>query len=72
MTGTVKEVDARQAVITLADEVEGILKASDISIDHVSDARTMLSVGDSVEVKVVGVDKNSCADRVDQSERHRR
>ena len=59
--GTVKEVDARQAVITLAEEVDGILKASDISIDHVSDARTMLSVGDSIEVKVVGVDRKTRA-----------
>jgi small subunit ribosomal protein S1 len=35
------------------------LKASDISIDHVSDARTMLSVGDSIEVKIVGVDRKT-------------
>jgi len=59
VTGTVKEVDARQAVLTLAEEVEGVLKASDISIDHVGDARTMLSVGDSIEVKIVGVDRKT-------------
>ncbi|MGB1342962.1 MAG: 30S ribosomal protein S1 [Pseudomonadales bacterium] len=59
VTGTVKEVDAKQATIQLADEVEGILKASDLSIDHVSDARTALTVGDTIEVKIVNVDRKN-------------
>lgn len=57
VTGKVKEVDAKQAVIELAEEVEGILKASDISQDRVEDARNALSVGDEVEVKIVSADR---------------
>jgi len=57
--GVVKEVDAKGAVITLADSVEGYLRASEISRDRVEDARTHLKPGDAVEAKFVGVDKKS-------------
>ncbi len=57
--GTVKEVDAKGAVITLADHVEGYLRASEIQRDRVEDARTLLKEGDSVEAKFIGVDKKS-------------
>ena len=57
--GTVKEVDAKGAVITLADEVEGYLRASDIARERTEDASKVLSVGDEVEAKIVGVDRKS-------------
>ena len=59
VTGTVKEVDAKGLVITLADGVEGYLRASDISRDRVEDARTLYNVGDEVEAKFMGIDKKS-------------
>ena len=57
--GTIKEVDAKGAVVTLADYVEGYIRASEIQRDRVEDARTLLKEGDSVEAKFVGVDKKS-------------
>ncbi len=57
--GVVKEVDAKGAIITLADSVEGYLRASEISRDRLEDARTQLSVGDEIEAKFIGVDKKS-------------
>jgi len=57
--GTVKEVDAKGAVITLADNVEGYLKASEIQRDRVEDASKLLKVGDEIEAKFVGVDKKT-------------
>jgi small subunit ribosomal protein S1 len=57
VTGTVKEVDAKQAVLEMAEEVEGILKASEISIDRVEDARNAVNVGDEIEVKIISVDR---------------
>ena len=57
--GVVKEVDAKGAVITLADSVEGYLRASEIQRDRLEDARTQLSVGDQVEAKFIGVDKKT-------------
>ena len=57
--GTVKEVDAKAAVLTLADDVEGVLKASEISRDKVEDARNALKVGELVEVKIISVDRKN-------------
>jgi small subunit ribosomal protein S1 len=61
VTGKVTEVDAKGAVIKLSDEVDGYLKAVDISFDRVDDARSELNVGDSVEAKVINVDRKSRA-----------
>lgn len=57
--GVVKDVDTKAAIISLADEVEGILKASEISRDKVDDARTALTVGSDVEVKIINVDRKN-------------
>ncbi len=59
VTGEVIEVDAKSVVIKLAEEVEGVLKASDISRDKVEDARALYKVGDSVEAKIISVDRKS-------------
>ena len=57
--GTVKEVDAKAAVVTLADGVEGVIKVADISRDKIADASTALSVGDEVEAAVINVDRKN-------------
>ncbi len=57
--GTVKEVDAKMAIIELADNVDGQLRASELSSDRVEDARSVLNVGDKVEAKFIGVDRKS-------------
>lgn len=57
--GIVKEVDAKGAVIELADGVPGYLRASEIKRDKVEDARTLLKEGDAVEAKFIGVDKKT-------------
>jgi small subunit ribosomal protein S1 len=57
--GTVKEVDAKGAVITLAENIEGYLRASEIQRDRVEDATKLLNVGDEVEAKFIGVDKKN-------------
>jgi len=57
--GVVKEVDAKAAVLILADDVEGTLKASEISRDKVEDARNAVKVGETVEVKIISVDRKN-------------
>ncbi len=59
VNGTVREVDARGAVVDLGEGVEGYLRASDISRDRIDDARTVLKEGDAVEAKVMGVDRKN-------------
>jgi small subunit ribosomal protein S1 len=57
--GVVKEVDARGAVIELAEGVEGYLRASDIKEERVDDATRELSVGDEVEAKFISLDRKN-------------
>ncbi len=57
--GTVRDVDARGAVIDLGNGVEGQLRASELGRDRVEDARTVLKAGDQVEAKFTGVDRKS-------------
>jgi small subunit ribosomal protein S1 len=57
--GTVREVDAKGAIITLGDTIEGYLRASELSRDRVEDARTLLKEGDAIEAKFIGVDRKN-------------
>ena len=55
--GVVKEVDAKGAVVELADGIEGYVAARDIANERVDDATQYLKVGDKVEAKFVGMDR---------------
>ncbi|RYY75153.1 MAG: 30S ribosomal protein S1 [Gammaproteobacteria bacterium] len=57
--GIVKEVEAKAATITLAPDVEAVLKASELSREKVEDARNLLKVGDEVEAKIIAVDRKN-------------
>ncbi len=57
VTGRITEVEPKQALVELAEDVQAVLKASEISIDRVEDARNFLNVGDEIEVKIVSVDR---------------
>jgi small subunit ribosomal protein S1 len=57
--GTVKEVDARGAIIDLGNGVEGQLRGSDLARDRIEDARTVLKVGQEIDAKFTGVDRKT-------------
>jgi small subunit ribosomal protein S1 len=57
--GTVKSVDTKAAMIDLGDDIEGILKASEISRDKVEDVKTVLKEGEELELKVLNVDRKN-------------
>ena len=59
VNGTVAEVDARGATITLADGIVGYIRASDVSRDRVDDVASVLKVGDAVEAKFMNVDRKT-------------
>ncbi len=59
VTGTVKSVDAKGAVIQLEPEVEGYLRASEVSRDRVEDARTLLKEGDAVTTMIINIDRKN-------------
>ncbi len=59
VSGTVKSVDAKGAVIDLGQDVEGYLRASEISRDRVEDARNLLKEGDEVTALVINIDRKN-------------
>jgi small subunit ribosomal protein S1 len=59
VTGTVKAIDAKGATIQLDSDVEGYLRASEVSRDRVEDIRTRLKEGDKVTAMVINVDRKN-------------
>ena len=59
VTGTVKSMDAKGAVITLDNDVESYLRASEVSRDRVEDIRSHLKEGDTVEAMIINVDRKN-------------
>ena len=57
--GVVKSVEAKGALITLSEEVEGYLRASEISRDRVEDATTQLKEGDQIEALIINLDRKA-------------
>jgi len=57
--GKVSAVEAKEAVVDLTDEVQAILKASEISAERVEDARNALKEGDEVEARIINVDRKN-------------
>ncbi len=57
--GKATEVDAKGVTVSLAETVEGYLRASEISDERVDDASKHYSVGDDVEAKFTAVDKKN-------------
>ena len=59
VTGTVKSIDAKGAVIQLDGDMEGYLRASEVSRDRVEDIRTKLKEGDSVTAMIINIDRKN-------------
>ena len=59
VTGTVKSIDAKGAVIALTEEIEGYLRASEVSRDRVEDIRAKLKEGDAVTTMIINVDRKN-------------
>ena len=59
VTGVVKSLDAKGAVIDIGGEMDGYLRASEISRDRVEDIRTHLKEGDTVEAMIINVDRKN-------------
>ena len=59
VVGVIKSVEAKEAIITLAEDVEATLKASEISRDKVEDARNALKEGEDIEAKITNIDRKN-------------
>src|SRR5262249_54372494 len=52
-------IDAKGAVIRLAGDVEGYLRASEVARDRVEDIRTHLKEGDAVTAMIINIDRKN-------------
>jgi len=73
--GTVKSVDARGAVITLDGDMDGYLRASEVSRDRIDDLTKVYKEGDEVEAMIINIDRktrsiNLSIKAKDQAEQH--
>jgi len=59
VTGKVKSIDAKGALIALDTDVEGYLRASEVSRDRVEDIRTHLKEGDEVKAMIINIDRKN-------------
>ena len=57
--GIISEVDERNALISLADKVNGLLNILEVSRDKVEDMRSSFRPNDEIEAKIVGFDKKN-------------
>ena len=57
--GVVESVGPKEASIRLAEDVVGVLKASEISVDRMEDARKGVSEGQELELKIISVDRKN-------------
>src|SRR5215475_5695606 len=55
--GKVKSLDAKGAIVTLENDVEGYLRASEVSRDRVEDIRQHLKEGDAVNAMIINIDR---------------
>ena len=57
--GTVKSVDARGAVVTLDGDMEGYLRASEVSRERIDDLTKVYKEGDAIEAMIINIDRKS-------------
>jgi len=59
VNGVISEVDERNALVSLAEKVNGLLNISEVSRDKVVDMRSSFRPKDEIEAKIVGYDKKN-------------
>src|SRR5690606_19231123 len=57
--GTMKSVEPKGSVVTLSVDVEGYLRASEISAGRVEDATTVLQEGANIEAMIINIDRKA-------------
>ena len=56
---TVKSVNATEAVVVLADDIEAILPLKEASTNKIDDLTKLINVGDEISVMITNIDKKN-------------
>ncbi|MCY4045588.1 MAG: 30S ribosomal protein S1 [Cellvibrionales bacterium] len=57
--GKITEVDSKSVTVNLAEDIDGVIKASELSVDKVEDAKNVVKVDEEIEAKIVSVDRKN-------------
>ncbi len=57
VAGKVIELDNKRAVVDLGNDIQGIIRAGEITNERVNDVRDFLNVDDEVEARILGPDR---------------
>jgi small subunit ribosomal protein S1 len=57
--GKVTAVDAKSVTVALADDIVGIIRASELSDERIDDATQHVKEGDEIEAKIINVDRKN-------------
>ncbi|WP_324780727.1 30S ribosomal protein S1 [Thiobacillus sedimenti] len=57
--GTIKTIEAKGATVQLDGDMEGYLRASEVSRDRVEDMRSHFKEGDEIEAMIINVDRKN-------------
>jgi small subunit ribosomal protein S1 len=57
VAGKIIELDAKRAVVDLGNNIQGIIRAGEITNERVNDVRDFLKVDDEVEARILGPDR---------------
>ncbi|MFZ0107304.1 MAG: 30S ribosomal protein S1 [Thiobacillus sp.] len=57
--GTIKTVEPKGATVQLDSDMEGYLRASEVSRDRVEDMRSLYKEGDEIEAMIINVDRKN-------------
>ncbi len=56
---TVTAVEPKTVTVQLADDVTGVIRVADLSVDKVDDATTLVKEGDELEAKIMTIDRKN-------------
>jgi small subunit ribosomal protein S1 len=59
VTGVITVVEEKEAMVDLGQEILGQIKVAEISQDKINDAREVLRSGDTIEAKIIAIDKKN-------------
>lgn len=57
VSAKVIEVDAKRAIVDLGNDIQGVIRAGEISNERVNDVRDFLKVDEEVEARILGPDR---------------
>jgi len=57
--GTVNAVEENLVMILINEDIKGLLHISEVSRDRVQDMRSVIKLGETIEAKIIGFDKNN-------------